>query len=424
MSKTPSRALLAFALASAFAVPSFSAHAADAAAPAAAAASAPTVRAELGKLLNQAQDAVRAGKFADAAELIKQARALAGLTPYEAYVITRLNAQAAYGNGDVATTIRDFEATLASEFMPAAERRTIQEALIKIVYNAKQYPKAAKLIATWKAEGGKDPLLLSLLGQAYYLSEDWPAALVELQAQANAEKAANGKPSEKLLRMIASAQSGNKDDAGYGNTVFQLARYYPTAEYWQDVVARNTDPDLVAKRLDLDMLRLRQAILGVKDGNAAVTHAYLAQKAGYPAEAKALLEPALAAKLVSTATLKEATDALRTANRTLDADHAQAAANEASARQAKTGDGLVSLGLELVLDGQADKGLAMIEAGFTKGGLKNADDARLHQAYALYRAGRLPEAAKAFEQVQGKDGARLLADTWAAWIAIGGKLPG
>ena len=73
------------------------------AAPPASAASAPatTVRAEVGKPLRAAQEAIRAGNFSDALARVAEAEAMPNLTPYESLVVLRLKAAAAYGTGDL-----------------------------------------------------------------------------------------------------------------------------------------------------------------------------------------------------------------------------------------------------------------------------------------------------------------------------------
>ena len=88
------------------------------------------------------------------------------------------------------------------------------------------------------------------------------------------------------------------------------------------------------------------------------------------------------------------------------------AEGEKQAAAAKEGTGLVNIGLNLIFNGQNDKGLALMEQGMGKGGLKRPDDARLHLGYAYLLAGQKAKAAQTFKAVQGTDGSADLARLW------------
>src|SRR5262249_25269854 len=89
-----------------------------------------------------------------------------------------------------------------------------------------------------------------------------------------------------------------------------------------------------------------------------------------------------------------------------------AAQNSKDAAAQKDGTGLVNTGWALVTAGQYDKGLAMMEQGLQRGGLKRPDDAKLHLAIAYLLAGQKAKAIEAFKTVQGNDGTADLARLW------------
>jgi Flp pilus assembly protein TadD len=62
--------------------------------------------------------------------------------------------------------------------------------------------------------------------------------------------------------------------------------------------------------------------------------------------------------------------------------------------------------------GQAAKGLAMIEQGIAKGGLKRPDDAKLRLGMAQLRAGNKARALQTLRGVGGKDGTADIARLW------------
>jgi TolA-binding protein len=80
---------------------------------------------------------------------------------------------------------------------------------------------------------------------------------------------------------------------------------------------------------------------------------------------------------------------------------------------AKEGGALVNNGYNLVIYGQYDKGIALIQKGIAKGGLKHPEDAKLHLGEAYLLAGKADDAAKTLKTVQGGDGTQDLARLWA-----------
>ena len=75
-------------------------------------------------------------------------------------------------------------------------------------------------------------------------------------------------------------------------------------------------------------------------------------------------------------------------------------------------EALVTTGYALVTIGRTDKGIALMEQGVSKGGLKRPDDARLHLAQAYLLSGNKAKAVEAFRTVRGSDGAADLARLW------------
>ncbi|NGY07048.1 hypothetical protein G7Y85_19920, partial [Solimonas terrae] len=60
----------------------------------------------------------------------------------------------------------------------------------------------------------------------------------------------------------------------------------------------------------------------------------------------------------------------------------------------------------------AAKGIALMQQGIAKGGLKNPDVARLHLGYAQLLAGKKADAVRTLSSVRGKDGSASLARLW------------
>jgi hypothetical protein len=91
-------------------------------------------------------------------------------------------------------------------------------------------------------------------------------------------------------------------------------------------------------------------------------------------------------------------------------------AGDADAERAKTGEGMVNTGYNYVINGKAERGLSLMDAGLKKGGLKHPEDAKLHYGIALNLAGDHARAIQVLRSVQGGEGAGDLAHLWAVYI--------
>ena len=92
-----------------------------------------------------------------------------------------------------------------------------------------------------------------------------------------------------------------------------------------------------------------------------------------------------------------------------------AADDEKSAFAAKDGNELVTIGMNQVFDGQKVKGLQTMQQGIAKGGLKRAEDAKLHFGIAQLAAGENAKAQATLKTVSGNDGTGDLARLWALY---------
>jgi len=423
MRAQPSRALLALILAAGLSAAAGAAPAADAPA-SAASAPADTARPEFAKSFNAAQELMKQNKGAEAVAELKKAEALGNLSPYESYLLLRVRGPAEYAAGDLPAAAKDFEAALANDRMPAADKPVMMKALAEILYTDKQYAQAATWIQRYLDAGGNDPQVRELLAQSYYLAKDYPNAAKGFAAQVDATYKAGQVPSEKTLRLLASAQSQGGDEAGYAKTMERLAVAFPKGEhgrdYWADVIQRALHGERLNDRVYVDVYRLKAAAYGQVADSERLAYASLAMRAGFPVESRKLLDDGIARKAFAGSDAGEATKLRDQAARAAAADKAQAAANETAAKNAPTGDTLVNLGLLTALDGDAAKGAALADQGIAKGNLKSPDEARLHQGVVLVFAGRFADAQKAFDGVKAGGGIGGLAHAWSLFAQAQG----
>jgi tetratricopeptide (TPR) repeat protein len=213
--------------------------------------------------------------------------------------------------------------------------------------------------------------------------------------------------------MLATCYAKLGDNAGYAYALDKLLAHYPTKELWADAIHRVETRPGFSDRLRLDVLRLRRAT-GTFSGTpayAAMTH--LAMTAALPAEAKKISDEGFASGALGTGADAEAQKRLRdaAAKQVVD-DEKQLPQSAKAAGAAKDGVALVNVGFAYVSAGQFDTGLALMEQGIAKGGLRQPEDAKLHLGIAYLAAGQKAKAIQAFKEVGGSDGTADLARLW------------
>ena len=140
----------------------------------------------------------------------------------------------------------------------------------------------------------------------------------------------------------------------------------------------------------------------------------LALQDGFPKEAMKIIDLGYAAGL-----LGNGVDAARhkrlkdMAAKNLVDDLKAMARDEGQPASGREGKALFNDGFNLVLNGKADKGLAMMEQGIRLGtGLKRLEHAKMQLAYAHHLAGQDPKAVQMYRSARGADGTEALARLW------------
>jgi tetratricopeptide (TPR) repeat protein len=255
------------------------------------------------------------------------------------------------------------------------------------------------------------------MSRAYFLNNDFANSKAELDKLVAGAEAAGTAPTMDDLRLQASAAAKLKDMAAYTVSLEKLVALYPTDDFWTDMLHRMQSKPSFSNRLQLDVYRLEMVALKEMAPEEYTEMTELALQGGYFTEAKNAMDAGFAKGVLGKGGNAAKHKQLRDKATKGAADDAKTiAAGEAAAQAAKTGLPMVNLGYAYVTMDQFDKGIAMMEKGIAKGGLKNADDAKLHLAVAYAKAGRKPDAIKALEGLKGNDGMTDLAKYWTMFL--------
>jgi tetratricopeptide (TPR) repeat protein len=380
-------------------------------------ASAQALRPEVAKPLHQASELLKAGKAKEALAKVREADAAPNKTAAEQLTIDRMRGAAAQRAGDYATVIQAFESAAASGKLAPAEQAQVAESLAYAYAQTGNVPKAQAWITRAQQAGGSSPQLKQLQAWLQAQSGDYAAIARDAAAAVSAAEQAGQRPSESELLRLADAQArGNLP--GYGSTLEKLLAYYPKKEYWAAVLARLPRKSGFADRHALDVMRLKLASGTMTATDEYMEMAQLALQAGVPAEAKKIVERGFASGALGSGPEAARHQRLRELVLKKDAESsAGIAARSAEAATTRDGQLLVQVGYVLVTQGQVDQGIALIEQGIAKGGLKRPEDARLRLGMAQLQSPQArTKATQTLRSVQGNDGT---ADIARLWLLLG-----
>jgi hypothetical protein len=366
-----------------------------------------TLRPEIGNPLQAAQALMKQGKHKEALAKLREADNVSGKSANESYLIERVRAAASSSAGDYDTAAKSFETLIASGRLSATEKEKFSEGLIGIYIRGKDFTKANAAINRQLKERDSANLR-ALLIQNYYSQGNLSQAESELRT---IEK--GGRLSEDQLGLLANIQLKKNDKDGYVNTIEKLAAAYPKTSYWTDLLNRVSTKKTFSNRLNVDIYRLKLANNLLKKPSEFVEMAQLALQAKAPAEALKVIDKGYKAGVLGVGPEASRHQRLKDlAEKTLAETNKTLAVDEAVLAKAKDNDGLLTLGYGLVQAGQADKGLAMMNAAIKAGGLRNPEDAKLHLGEAYAAAGKKSQAIATLKSVGGNDGTAELARYW------------
>ena len=373
-----------------------------------------SLRPEVGKPLQAAQDLVKAGRYKEALAKVRDADAVGGKNANESFMIERMRMAAASGAGEADTAARSYEAISGSPKVSAGDKLKMVESIAGSYYRSREYGKSIQWSQRYFRDGGTNPAIRTMLIQSQYLGGDYAGAAKELNAEVQATEKAGGTPAEDRLKLLLNAASKLNDTNAYVHAIEKLVTYYPKKEYWVDLLSRMQRKSNFSDRFALDTYRLSLATGSMSAPGDFMEMTQLALQAGFPSEARQVLDKGFAAKVLGVGPEAARHQRLRDlVLKTLEDGKKTLAADETQARAAKDGTALVNVGMNQVFNGGGAKGIEVMQQGIAKGNLKRPDDARLHLGVAQVAAGDNPKALTTFRGVTGTDGSADLARLWS-----------
>lgn len=368
----------------------------------------PTVRPEFGTPLQAAQALLNEGKAQEAMAKLDEAAAVPNRAPYENYVLARVRASAAQRLGNKALVVESLETSLDSSFVEKAEEARLIEALISLAWDLKDHARVIRWHERYVKAGGPNGGLQLLSIQSQAASGDTAGAAKALRARL--DPAAGPTPPESHLRLLLSYEQQLKDP-GAAQTMERLAMAYPRPEYWSSMIFAAARSPTLEDRTLLEIYRLLRLTGNLKLPDLVEEMADLSMRVGLPGEAKTLLDEAQAAGLLSkpTPTLQKLQARV---DKQVVADRAERKGAEIAAPKAADGNALANVGWAALVEqpqvapvAEAERVVGLLEQGIAKGGLRRANEVRLHLGIAQLAAGRRDAARKTLSALAAEAGA-------------------
>ena len=238
------------------------------------------VRKEWVKIYEEFQNAMKANDIALAKEKINQFKAFENKTPYEVFFVARNNAALASQIKDNVALGAAFEDMIASDFTKPEDKLRYMEAMAGTFYQEKNYVEAKKWAARYLAVNSKSSAVQDLYSRSMFLMEDFAGTVLEINNQIKADP--DNAPAQDRLRVLHSAYSKLKDNAGRDATMELLVKHYPTKEYWADLIYQLPNKAGFSERLTLDWYRILLATENMEEELHFTNTAELALQGGYP----------------------------------------------------------------------------------------------------------------------------------------------
>jgi hypothetical protein len=346
------------------------------------------VRSSVGKPLQEAIAAVKAGNCQGATANIHKAEAVGGLSAEEEKILTQTKQYA--------------EVTFKGQCGVTSSQGA--QAKFDADYNARRYRDVIAdedLLRKFNALNSQN---MVVIGQAYYLSGDYRACV----KYANAHTGAG--PS--MLDLALRCAYETHDPTLMREAAESLVASNGSPKNWSQLLAIAEGAKQLTDPQTRDLYRLAYMTGAMAKADEYMTLAQLLLAARLPSEARAVVERGMQAKLLVDARAQRLY-ALTKTNQAGDVANLPKAA--AAAQKASKGDDLVNLGEDYTGMGKFPEAIQAIQAGIAKG-VSDMDNAQVRLAVAYYGAKQKPQALAALAKATNSPNGSMVARMWATYI--------
>jgi tetratricopeptide (TPR) repeat protein len=382
------------------------------------------VSSKMVKPLKAAQEAMQKEDWDTAIAKTLEAKAVPDQTAYDQYQVNEFLSFLYMKKQDYANAAAAYDGVLASGFLPADQLEDRTRVAATLNFQLKNYPKAVEYSKRWvEVSGGSKPEPYVLLGQSYYVQDDYTNAVKQIEAGIDVARKAGKPVNEPWLQLALSSYAELDDDAGIKKSLVALLREHPTPKYWDQmftIIQNQRDSD---DRTTMNLYRLMFDVGQLKRPDDYVELAQYTFDAGIPGESVKVLKQGFEKNLLAGKDEQRRKQFLADAEKQAQSDQKSLPALEKEAIATKTGDADAVLGIAYLSYDQYDKAIEALQRGLQKGGVKRPEEAQLMLGRALLKANRSADAVKAFEAVPKDSKLAEVASLWAIYAQKGAGTP-
>lgn len=346
------------------------------------AAQAATVSPRVGAALKEAQALATAGNYKAAQAKINEADAVPGKTADDTAIINQFKNFIAVKSGDTSTAA-GAKAKFANDYNAGKWRDVIA---------------SADTLRKFNALGMQEQLIIA---QAYYKAGDYAGCARYVKANLN-------NTSDTALELLARCAYESGDEVTQRQSLETLVARSGKPEQWKLLLRLAERSRGLSDHNSLDVNRLRMMTGNITTKDEYTLLAQLALQLGNAAEAQAIVEKGMAAKVLND---DRSTRLLNLAKTQAAANAAGLQKNIAAAQASPQGDALVKVGEDLVSQGKAKEGLPLIQAGVKKP-MKDAANGQIRLGHAMLASGDKAGAQKVFNAVKTPEKDAMIAHLW------------
>ena len=368
---------------------------------------------KVGKPLHEAQEDIKAKKYAEALGKIKEAQGVDKKTPYDEHVINDMLAFVLIKTNDLPGAAKAMEAEIDDGMTPAGEVPQKIKALAEIHYQLKNYDKAIEFGNRAVKGGFADEGIKTIVGQSYYLKGDYKSAQKYEDNLVDQEIKAGETPKNEQLMLLYSACQKANDDACTEKALEKMVTYYPKPESWAQLLF-NVRRQVSGNEANLmETYRLMFDTDVLKDPGDYSEMAGLCLDGGSPGEAQKVLQRGLDRNAFNDQRTKDrAQRMLEAAKKRAASDQGALVKLEQEANGAATGDKNAAVGRAYLGYEQYDKAIDQLQKALSKGVSKDEPRDRLLLGVAQLKGGHKDDAIKTFKSVKGDPALERLAGLW------------
>ncbi|MFZ1989113.1 MAG: hypothetical protein WAW96_05010 [Alphaproteobacteria bacterium] len=367
-----------------------------------------TVSAKVGKPLQEAQAAAKAGDYNTAIAKAKEAQAMPGRTAYEDYVINQFLAYAYNAKRDYRNAMAATEATLSYSGMPRADRAKTLKTLAQQAYQIKDYGKTITYATRYQNEAGADADLQLLVANCYYQQGNYRQSLAGTKALLDSAEASGRAPSQKVLALFLSSAYQLKDGPSIKRALFRLVELYPSDGYW-NTLFREINNEGLGAYAQLDLMRIQKKKNLLKTDDDWFNYAKLAFALNLPGDAKAILDEGFQKKILGNAPNNRDQRLQQVVNEAVTKDQAILESDDATYAKGTAGDNDIQVGQRFASYGKYDRAIAAITRGLAKQGVSNPDQAKLDLGRIQLLAGKTDQGRRTLQSIKTDSSTRDVA---------------